>query len=214
MIKLHGFAVSNYFNMVNFVLLTKNIEHQLVATFPSQQDDFLLKSPRGMVPFIETEEGFISETSAIIEYLDQCYPTPALLPQAPFELAKVRELARMIELYIELPARRLYGELLFNKPADPETKKHVQASLTKGITAIASLATFSPYTCGEQLSIADVYLYFSLTLANKVSIELLDQDLLKQIPSAKTTLELLEQLPAINQINLATKEALASFSKR
>ena len=66
MIKLYGFTVSNYFNMVKMALLEKGIEFDFVDTMPSQENDYLAKSPMGKVPCIETEHGFLSETSVIM----------------------------------------------------------------------------------------------------------------------------------------------------
>src|SRR5262245_2654867 len=115
MIKLYGFALSNYFSMVKAVLLEKGIEFELVETRTSQESDYLAKSPMGKVPCIETEHGFLSETQVILEYLEELKPEPALLPRDPFQRAKVRELARGLELYIELPARTCYGPVFFGR---------------------------------------------------------------------------------------------------
>lgn len=56
------------------------------------------------------KQGFINETSVILEYLEQSQEGPALLPADPFARAQVLALCREIELYIELPARACYAE--------------------------------------------------------------------------------------------------------
>ena len=54
MLKLYGFPVSNYFNMVKIALLEKQIEFEEVLVYPNQEHDYLSKSPMGKVPCIET----------------------------------------------------------------------------------------------------------------------------------------------------------------
>lgn len=50
MLKLHGFSISNYYNMEKIALLEKGIEFEEVDTRPSQEDDYLSMSPMGKVP--------------------------------------------------------------------------------------------------------------------------------------------------------------------
>ena len=50
MLKLHGFAVSNYFNMVKLALLEKGLDFEVKVVHGSQDPDFLAISPRGKVP--------------------------------------------------------------------------------------------------------------------------------------------------------------------
>ena len=47
MIKLYGFPVSNYFNMVKWALLENGIEFEEVHAMPNQESDFTSKSPMG-----------------------------------------------------------------------------------------------------------------------------------------------------------------------
>ena len=113
MLKLHGFSVSNYYNMVKLALLEKGLPFDEVTFFGGQTPQALAISPRGKVPTLETEHGFISETSVILDYIEQTQPGKPLLPADAFGQAKVRELLREIELYIELPARTCYAEAFF-----------------------------------------------------------------------------------------------------
>src|SRR5690606_17417504 len=105
MLRLHGFAVSNYFNMAKLALLEKGVDFEINTVRGSQDAEFLAKSPRGKVPVLETEQGFISETNVILEYIEDTQGGKALLPSDPFARATVRALTKEIELYIELPAR-------------------------------------------------------------------------------------------------------------
>ena len=70
-IKLYGFPISNYYNMAKVVMIEKGIEFEEVLVRPNQEADYLSKSPMGKVPSIETEQGFLTETGVIIDYLDR-----------------------------------------------------------------------------------------------------------------------------------------------
>ena len=70
MLKLHGFAVSNYFNMVKLALLEKGVNFEVVDVYPNQEESFLSRSPMGKVPVLETDAGFISETNVILDYIE------------------------------------------------------------------------------------------------------------------------------------------------
>ena len=105
MLKLYGFPVSNYTNMVELALLEKGLPYEYVLTFPDQTPEFLAKSPRGKVPALGTPKGFISETNVILDYLEDSGEGKPLLPADPYARATVRALMKEIELYIELPAR-------------------------------------------------------------------------------------------------------------
>ena len=94
LLKLYGFPSSNYVNMVNLALLEKGVPFDYVLTIPDQSPEFLAKSPRGKVPCLETPQGFITEASVILEYLEETVAGKALLPEAPFERAQGRALMK------------------------------------------------------------------------------------------------------------------------
>ena len=134
MLKLHGFSSSNYYNVPKLALLEKGVEFEEVVSYtgvgPKYRPEYLDKSPLGKVPALETEEGFISESRAILEYIERAHPEPSLLPATPFGIAKVAELSQFVELYFELVARRLIPNLLGNTEPDPAVLAEVSASLT------------------------------------------------------------------------------------
>lgn len=71
MFKLYGFAVSNYYNMVKLALLEKGLPFEEVTFYPTQTPESLAISPRGKVPVLGVDAGFINETAIILEYLSR-----------------------------------------------------------------------------------------------------------------------------------------------
>ena len=219
MLTLYGFAVSNYFNMIKLALAIKGIEHKTVILYPNQSAEYLSKSPMGKVPALETEQGVLTETNVILEYLDEAYPEKPLYPGNMFEKAKIRELVKMAELYLELPARRCHPEVFFGQKVDDLTKKEVKRALYKGIEGLARCANFSPYLVGDQLTAADIMFLYSADLASVVADKLFGLDLLDMAPGAKQLMATLNQREDVKQIaqdrkiaNVEFKKYIASFS--
>lgn len=57
-------------------------------------------NPQGLVPTLETPEGPLAQSLAIVEWLDETYPDPPLLPADPWGRARVRSLAQAVALDI------------------------------------------------------------------------------------------------------------------
>jgi len=180
MLKLYGVPLSNYFNMVKHALLEKGLAFEEVLMRPGQEPDFLAISPMGKVPVLETVHGFLTETDAILDYLDEAYPATALFPADPFARAKVRQLMKTQELYVESPAHELIGAL-FGREVDPHIIANSQPAVRKGLAAVGRLAQFSPWIAGSDFSNADILVYYSLTLSNRLTQLVYQWDILPEV---------------------------------
>ena len=213
MLTLYGFDVSNYFNMIKLALAIKGIKYKVVTLYPNQSNEYLSKSPMGKVPALETEQGVLTETNVILEYLDDTYPDKPLYPGNTFEKAKIRELVKMAELYLELPARRCHPEVFFGQTVDELTKKETKRALYKGIEGIARCAQFNPYIAGEQLTAADIVFLYSADLASVVAGKLFGFDLLDMAPGAKQLMTILNQREDVIKIAEDRKIGNINFKK-
>lgn len=182
MITLCGFAVSNYYNKVKMVLLEKGIPftEEYVASGPKDEAT-LNASPLGKVPFIRLADGrTLCESEVIVEYLEQAYPTPPLVPADPWAAAKVRELTTFIELHLELVVRELYPQAFFGGTVSESNQVRVRKLLEKNITAFKRLAKFAPYVGGPEFTSADCAAYVSLPLVAMASKTVYGVDLLAE----------------------------------
>jgi len=200
MIKLHGFAISNYFNMVKMALIEKGIDYEVVEAKPSQDADFLAISPMGKVPILETEQGLISETDVIFDYLEDVGEGPSLMPDSAYEKAKVRELIKEVELYIELPARTCFAEAFFGGSVSDETKEKAKANLEKGIACLKRSGQFSPYLAGDSFTYADIMFLYTVGLAGACAKRVLNMDLLGSFPEARALSDALAKRDSAIQI--------------
>jgi glutathione S-transferase len=205
-LKLYGFPASNYVNMVNLALLEKGVPFEYVLTYPDGSPDLLAKSPRGKVPFLGTPGGFINEASVILEYLEDTGVGVPLLPADPLERARVRSLAKEIELYIELPARTCYAEAIFGLSVPDAVKAKARDDLTAGFATLKRHARFGPYVAGDSLTLADIVFLYSVDLGALVAKKLFERDLLEDLPAARSLLERLGARPHVQAI-AARREA-------
>ena len=211
MLRLHGFAISNYFNMVKLALLEKGVPFEINTVHGSQNPEFLAISPRGKVPCLETEHGFINETNVILEYIEETQSGKSLLPDDPWQRARVRALTKEIELYIELPARSCYPAVFFGGEVDQAIQDKARDELINGVAALRRHASFAPYVAGSEMTIADLMFLYSIDLARAVGKKLFGTDLLADWPEAQALLELLAQNPNVQQIEADKKAEMAAF---
>ncbi|MGV8890059.1 MAG: glutathione S-transferase family protein [Pseudomonas sp.] len=211
MLKLYGFSVSNYYNMVKLALLEKGLPFEEVLFYPGPSAEALAISPRGKVPVLGVEQGFVNETSVILEYLEQSQKGTPLLPSDPFERSQALALAKEIELYIELPGRACYAEAFFGMTVPEAIKDKTKAELLLGFASLGRHGKFAPYVAGDSLSIADLYFLYSVPLACAVAQKLFDLDLLAEMPAAKALLERLGQNPNVQRIAADKEAAMPAF---
>ncbi len=176
MLKLYGFPLSNYYNKVKLALLEKGVPfEEVLVSFGAEGKEG--KSPLGKVPYIETENGFLCESQAILEYIEARWPTPALLPADPWQAAKVREVITYCDLHVELCARQLYAQAFFGGTLSEKFIARVKGDLIRNIAAFKRVAQFAPYAAGDTFTMADCAVYVSLPLAALASKIVCGEDL-------------------------------------
>ena len=98
---LHGYFRSSAAYRVRIALNLKGLDYQPVSVHlrkgEQRAEGFLALNPQGMVPALVDGDAVLTQSPAILEYLDEAYPdTPRLLPAAPVDRARVRALAAAI----------------------------------------------------------------------------------------------------------------------
>ena len=211
MIKLCGFGVSNYYNKVKIVLLAKGIAFEEEYVGVSHDSLRLQQTPAGKIPFLDVDGVVLSESLVITEYLEDAYPQLALYPADAMARAHCRELIEIIELYLELPARRLYRESFFGGTVSQEVKDHVKADLARGAKALAAVAKFSPYIAGATFTHADCAAAVHLPLVSTAGKKIYGADPLEGIAAVRPYLKMLGEHPAVKKTNEERKAAEAAM---
>jgi glutathione S-transferase len=214
MLILHGFAYSNYYNIVKHALLEKGVsfsENTVYTTDP----ELRAISPAAKVPAITTESGDnLSETTAILEYLEDAYPEHPLLPVDPFARAKVRQVIKVLELYIELSARRLLPHALMGGEPNADTVTEVKTSLERGIAALDDICTPSPYLCGDTLTLADIYCRYAMAIPQLVGPKVLGMDIVAAIDGLPGLMAKLAESEVSQKIDADMRANQAEFMQK
>ena len=215
MLRLCGFSVSNYYNKVKLALLEKGVPFEEETVYTSQDETMRKESPMGKVPFLRTDSGVLTESQALIEYIEDVYPEHPLYPAEAFARAKCREMIEHIELHLELPARRLYAEAFFGGSVSDETKKEVDKLLTKGLRSVAQLAHFDPFIAGKDFSHADCAAWVHLPLVSQATKKIYGRDFVYELfPAAKPYLKLIAERPQAQRVNADRVVAFELFQAK
>jgi maleylpyruvate isomerase len=98
-VNLYSYFRSSAAYRVRIALNLKNLTYQVVPVHLLREGgqqhtaEFASKSPAHMVPVLEDNSAMLTQSLAIIEYLEETHPNPALLPGNALERAQIRALA-------------------------------------------------------------------------------------------------------------------------
>lgn len=180
MLKLCGFAGSNYYNKVKLALLEKGLPFEESLNWVGETD--LDATPLGKVPYLFSDEGPLCESAVIVDYLEERYPEHPLQPAGAYARAKVREINTFLELHLELEARKLYPQAFFGGTVSDGLKAQVEKQLTKNVAAFAKLARFAPYIAGDHFTLADCAAIVHLPLVSSATKIVYGRDFLADLP--------------------------------
>ncbi|MFT4628925.1 MAG: maleylacetoacetate isomerase [Arenicella sp.] len=102
MLKLSTYFRSTAAYRVRIALQLKGLPHELLPVHLMKDGGehktaaYLDKNPSGLVPILETEVRIITQSLAILEYLEEAYPEPSLLPGSAFDRAYIRSISQSI----------------------------------------------------------------------------------------------------------------------
>jgi glutathione S-transferase len=212
MITLCGFGVSNYYNKLKLILLEKEVTFDERVVYPWQRETFEHCSPMGKIPFIETEQGGLSESQAVLEYLEECFPDKPLYPADLYQRAKCRELIQHLELNSEWVARRLYKESFFGGTVSAQTKHEAKERLALGLRAAARLSSFAPFIGGASFTAADCVAYVHFFMIKQTTEKIYGEDMLQPFfPRLPEYMRMMDARPHFQRTMRDREVALAAF---
>ena len=200
MLKLHGIRLSNFYNMIKHSLLEKDLEFEEVHAAPSQESDFLAISPMGKVPCLETEDGILAETNVIMDYLEDIQPKPSLYPSNAYARARAKEIMKMVECYIEVPARRHLASVIFGAEQSQIAYDEVRPDVERGLNAIKKIVELDPYVVGKEFGYADIFTLYAFNLASRLMQSVYDWDIIAEVPGLDKNLDLVRSRDISKQL--------------
>jgi len=111
MIRLYHVPLSPFCRKIRLSLAEKRLEVELVEERYWERDaDFMRRNPAGKVPVLKMDGKLLAESAAICEYIEEQFPTPSLMPQAPDARYEVRRLVSWFDdkFHHEVTSKLLY----------------------------------------------------------------------------------------------------------
>lgn len=158
----------HYSHRVRLVLAEKGVNVEIIDVLPGHCPPRLADAnPYGSVPTLVDRDLALYESVVVMEYLDERYPHPALLPAYPVDRARSRLLIHRIQ-------RDWVG--LVDKILDPRTKEAdrtvARKELRESLTGVSPVFADKPYFLSDELSLVDCCLLPILWRLPQLGIEL------------------------------------------
>src|SRR5690349_14527132 len=158
--KLYSLPLSPYSARVRGAIYAKQLDVEIVMPPDGwrQSEDFRQLNPARRVPVVVLDDGTaLPESRVIVEYLEDAFPAISLRPKGTRDLAHVRLITEVAELYVMQTLMPIFLVL----DAESVDQKAATAGFEKldaGLTYLESLLRPGAYAHGDRLSTADVWL--------------------------------------------------------
>lgn len=157
--------------------LTVPTESVDIMSGANRTPEFLQKNPLGGLPVLELDDGgHLTESLAIMEYLDELNGEPSLVGRTPLERARTREVERISEIGVLNNVGTIFqntspffaGRLKQSADAAENAKNRLAAALRVLDARIGD----RPFVCGDRPTIADCTLFAALEFASFAGVEI------------------------------------------
>lgn len=192
--KLHNFWRSGTSHRTRIALNLKGLSYEYIAVHLGKEahlsEVFRAINPQQLVPALDTGEQVLIQSPAIIEWLEERYPTPALLPSDADGRARVRALAAIVGCDIHPINNRRILEYLRKTFGADEAAVNAWCGhwITAGFDAYEALLaqdkTRGAFSIGNAPTMADVYLVPQVESARRFQVDLSRWPLISEVDRA------------------------------
>lgn len=142
---------SQYSHRVRIVIAEKSIDAEIVYVDPADKSEEVSEvSPQGTLPALRDRELNLFEHGVIMEYLNDRFPYPPLLPVYPVARAQSRLLMHQMQIDWCTPA-----DLLLSSKGNQKTRNKTRKSLGESLTASVDYFTSAPFFSSDEITLMD-----------------------------------------------------------
>ena len=207
--QLYSFFRSGTSHRLRIALNLKGLVTEYVAvdlrTEAHQSADYKALNPQGLVPTLVKDGKVMTQSPAIIEWLEETHPTPALLPTSPDDRAHVRALAAMVACDIHPINNRRILEYLRHTLKTDEAAINTWCGhwITQGFDAFEAMLAADPkragFSFGDRPGLADVYLVPQVESARRFKLDMARWPLITAVDAACMALEAFQKAAPAQQ---------------
>lgn len=166
--RLYATALSSFSLKVRLAAAWKGIALEIAAPPGGYRSaEYRALVPTGTVPALELPGLILSESDAIIEYLEEAFPGPALLPANPTGRALARMMARLHDFRIDPPLRAMFADVRTELPELERIAAGVER-FRQGLSVVEAMRPAGRYMAGGQFTLADCAFAGSLLIAERM----------------------------------------------
>ena len=177
---LHGYWRSSAAYRVRLALGLKGLSYDSVAhdlrRGAQRAEDYRLLQPQGLVPVLETPDGPLIQSPAILEWLEERYPDPPLLPGESVGRAVVRAMAAIVACDIHpINNLRVLTRLREDMGADEAAiRRWIGHWVSEGLAALETLIAQhgDGYAYGDRPTLADCHILPQVYNAQRFAVDL------------------------------------------
>lgn len=158
--------------------------------------DYLSVNPKGRVPTLITDQGILTETGALLDYIADCVPETGLRPTDPYKAAKMREVMYYIASTMHVNhAHKMRGHRWADQQNsfDDMKVKSVQ-TMTDSAAYVENHVLTGPFVLGETVSLADAYLYVACNWLEGDGVNVAD------FPKISTFIQAMRARPSVARV--------------
>jgi glutathione S-transferase len=133
------------------------------------------RHPLARLPVLELDDGtFLTESAAIVEYLEELHPEPPMIGRTPLERARVRELDRIADLGVLVPVGRIVHATRspLGAPPSPAVAEHARRGLPDVLRVLEDRLGDQPFLAGPRPTVADCTLFAAFGFAAFGGVEI------------------------------------------